>query len=231
MLTNNYCFKSKINKHFFLFQLVFLLTSIHISTYAETANITGIVTNVEVLTANYIEEVPESRNVCEIRQVPITAKRKNSGSSDKKLLGAIIGGVLGSKVGEGSGNKAATAFGALLGSSLSSGEEISSNKLSGAILGGLAGSQIGSGSGNKAATAAGALIGSELANNQQDVIGYEDREICEIQNILVKKSVSKVTGYRLIVSADNRDLIFDSRRSAQPGDIVSIRRTLLYDLN
>ncbi len=231
MLTNNYCFKSKINKHFFLFKLVFLLTSIDISTYAETANITGVVTNVEVLTATYVEEVPETRNVCEIRQVPITAKRKNSGSSDKKLLGAIIGGVLGSKVGEGSGNKAATAFGALLGSSLSSGEEINSNKLSGAILGGLAGSQVGSGSGNKAATAAGALIGSELANNQQDVIGYEDREICEIQNILVKKSVNKVTGYRLIVSADNRDLIFDSKRSAQPGDIVSIRRTLLYDLN
>ncbi len=231
MLTNNFCFKSKINNHFFLFKLVFLLTSIDISTYAETANITGVVTNVEVLTATYLEEVPETRNVCEIRQVPITAKRKNSGSSDKKLLGAIIGGVLGSKVGEGSGNKAATAFGALLGSSLSSGEEINSNKLSGAILGGLAGSQVGSGSGNKAATAAGALIGSELANNQQDVIGYEDREICEIQNILVKKSVNKVTGYRLIVSADNRDLIFDSKRSAQPGDIVSIRRTLLYDLN
>ena len=119
----------------------------------------------------------------------------------------------------------------MLGSSLSSGEEINSDKLSGAILGGLAGSQVGSGSGNKAATAAGALIGSELANNQQDVIGYEDRQICEIQNILVKKSVNKVTGYRLIVSADNRDLIFDSKRSAQPGDIVSIRRTLLYDLN
>ena len=231
MSTNNYCFKSRKNKLFFLVKLVFLLTSIHITTYAETSNITGVVTNVEVLTATYIEEIPESRNVCEIRQVPITAKRKSSGASDKKLLGAIIGGVLGSKVGEGSGNKAATAFGALLGSSLSSGEELNSNNLAGAILGGVAGSQVGGGSGNKAATAAGALIGSELANNQQDIIGYEDREVCEIQNILVKKSINKVTGYRLIVSADNRDLIFDSKRSAHPGDIISIRRTLIYDLN
>ncbi len=231
MLTNNYFFKSKINKPFFLLKLFILLTNIHMASYAETTNITGVVTNVEVLTATYIEEIPESRNVCEIKQVPITAKRKSSGSSDNKLLGAIIGGVLGSKVGEGSGNKAATAFGALLGSSLSSGEEINSNNLAGAILGGVAGSQVGSGSGNKAATAAGALIGSELANNQQDVIGYENREVCEIQNILVKKSINKVTGYRLIVSADSRDLIFDSKRSAQPGDIVSIRRTLIYDLN
>ena len=230
MLTNNYCFKSKINKHFFLLKLFILLTNIHMVTYAETANLTGVVTNVEVLTATYIEEVPETRNVCEIRQVPITAKRKNSGSSDKKLLGAIIGGVLGSKVGEGSGNKAATAFGALLGSSLSSGEEISSNNLAGAILGGVAGSQVGSGSGNKAATAAGALIGSELANNQQDVIGYEDREVCSIQNIMVKKSVQMVTGYIINVSVENKELIFETKRSAQPGDIINIRKTVIYEI-
>ena len=163
--------------------------------------------------------------------MPITAQKKSSGPSENKLLGAIIGGVLGSKVGEGSGNQAATAFGALLGSSLSSGEEINSNNLAGAVLGGVAGSQVGSGSGNKAATAAGALIGSELANNNTEVIGYEDREVCEIQNVLVKKSINKVTGYRIIVSADNRELIFDTKRSAQPGDVVSIRRTLIYDLN
>ena len=110
-------------------------------------------------------------------------------------------------------------------------EEINSNNLAGAILGGVAGSQVGSGSGNKAATAAGALIGSELANNKTDVIGYEDREVCEVPNVLVKKSINKVTGYRIIVSADNRELIFDTKRSAQPGDVVSIRRTLIYDLN
>ena len=184
-----------------------------------------------VITQKRWKIVPETRNICEIRQVPITAQKKSSGPSENKLLGAIIGGVLGSKVGEGSGNQAATAFGALLGSSLSSGEEINSNNLAGAILGGVAGSQVGSGSGNKAATAAGALIGSELANNKTDVIGYEDREVCEVQNVLVKKSINKVTGYRIIVSADNRELIFDTKRSAQPGDVVSIRRTLIYDLN
>ena len=211
--------------------VILLFFIFNISTHAETTNISGVVTSVEVLTANYIEEVPETRNICEIRQVPITAQKKSTGPSENKLLGAIIGGVLGSKVGEGSGNQAATAFGALLGSSLSSGEEINSNNLAGAILGGGAGSQVGSGSGNKAATAAGALIGSELANNKTDVIGYEDREVCEVQNVLVKKSINKVTGYRIIVSADNRELIFDTKRSAQPGDVVSIRRTLIYDLN
>ena len=211
--------------------VVLLFFVFNITAHGETTNISGVVTSVEVLTANYIEEVPETRNICEIRQVPITAQRKSTGPSDKKLLGAIIGGVLGSKVGEGSGSQAATALGALLGSSLSSGQEINSNNLTGAIIGGVAGSQIGSGSGNKAATAAGALIGSEIANNSSEVIGYEDREVCEIQNVLVKKSINKVTGYRIIVSADNRDLIFDTKRSAQPGDVVSIRRTLIYDLN
>ena len=222
---DRYKFKTVLSNNVVLLFFVF-----NISTHAETTNISGVVTSVEVLTANYIEEVPETRNICEIRQVPITAQKKSAGPSENKLLGAIIGGVLGSKVGEGSGNQAATAFGALLGSSLSSGEEINSNNLAGAILGGVAGSQVGSGSGNKAATAAGALIGSELANNTE-VIGYEDREVCEVQNVLVKKSINKVTGYRIIVSADNRELIFDTKRSAQPGDVVSIRRTLIYDLN
>ncbi len=230
MLFNYYLNIKKLNCKTFV-SLLFLFLLFNIKTYAETFNITGIVTNVEVLTTNYIEEVPETRNVCEIRQVPITAQKKSSGSTDKKLFGAIIGGVLGSNVGEGSGNKAATALGALLGSSLSSGQELNSNNLAGALLGGVAGSQVGGGSGNKAATAAGALIGSELANNKSEVIGYEDREVCEIQNILVQKSINKVSGYRLMVSADNRDLVFDSKRSAQPGDVVSIRKTLIYDLN
>ena len=229
MLLKNYFDRYEF-KAILSINVVLLFFVFNISTHAETTNISGVVTSVEVLTANYIEEVPEIRNIFEIRQVPITAQKKSTGPSENKLLGAIIGGVLGSKVGEGSGNQAATAFGALLGSSLSSGEEINSNNLAGAILGGVAGSQVGSGSGNKAATAAGALIGSELANNT-DVIGYEDREVCEVQNVLVKKSINKVTGYRIIVSADNRELIFDTKRSAQPGDVVSIRRTLIYDLN
>ena len=198
---------------------------------AEVSNITGVVSRVEVLTTTYIEEVPENRRVCEIQKVPITAKRKTTGVTDKKLFGAIIGGVLGSKLGEGSGQSAATALGALLGSSLSSGEKLNSDKLGGAILGGVAGAQVGSGSGNKAATAAGALLGSEIANsNQADIIGYEDREICEIQNIIIKKSIDRVSGYLLNILADNRELTFESKRSAQPGDVVTIRKTLIYNL-
>jgi len=198
---------------------------------AEVTNISGVVTSVEVLTSTYIEEVPENRRVCEIKKVPITTKRENSGVTDKKLFGAILGGVIGSKVGEGEGSKAATALGALLGSALSSGESLNSDKLGGAIIGGVAGSQIGGGSGNKAATAAGALIGSEIANsNQEDIIGYENQEVCSFQNVIVKKSIDRVTGYLLSISADNKILTFESKRSAQLGDVVNIRRTLLYNL-
>jgi hypothetical protein len=73
-----------------LSSLVLLFLFFNITTYAEISNITGIVTNVEVLTTNYIEEVPETRNVCEIRQVPITAQKKTTGSTDKKLFGALL---------------------------------------------------------------------------------------------------------------------------------------------
>ena len=199
--------------------------------YSEVSNISGIVTGVEVLTANYIEEVPENRRVCQIQKVPITAQRSGEGVTDKKLFGAILGGVIGSKVGEGEGKTAATALGALIGSALSSGESLNSDKVGGAILGGVAGSQVGSGSGKNAAAAAGALIGSEIGNsNSAEVIGYENQEVCEFQNVVVKKSINKVTGYRLNISADNRNLVFETNRSAQIGDVVSIRRTIIYDL-
>ena len=120
MLLKNYFDRYKFKRLLYA-NVILIFLIFNISTHAETSNISGVVTSVEVLTANYIEEVPETRNICEIRQVPITAQKKSNGPSENKLLGAIIGGVLGSKVGEGSGSQAATAFGALLGSSLSSG--------------------------------------------------------------------------------------------------------------
>ena len=215
---------------FSIFSLLFSFIFISQHSYSEVSNISGIVTGVEVLTANYIEEVPENRRVCQIQKVPITAQRKGEGVTDKKLFGAILGGVIGSKVGEGEGKTAATALGALIGSALSSGESLNSDKVGGAILGGVAGSQIGAGSGKNAAAAAGALIGSEIGNSNSEVIGYENQEVCEFQNVVVKKSINKVTGYRLNISADNRNLVFETNRSAQIGDVVSIRRTIIYDL-
>ena len=215
---------------FSIFSLLFSFIFISQNSYSEVSNISGIVTGVEVLTANYIEEVPENRRVCQIQKVPITAQRQGEGVTDKKLFGAILGGVIGSKVGEGEGKTAATALGALIGSALSSGESLNSDKVGGAILGGVAGSQIGAGSGKNAAAAAGALIGSEIGNSNSEVIGYENQEVCEFQNVVVKKSINKVTGYRLNISADNRNLVFETNRSAQIGDVVSIRRTIIYDL-
>ena len=191
-------------------------------------NITGIVTRVEVLTRNYIEEMPEQRQVCQIEQVPITAKKNTQPLTDKEVLGAIIGGVLGSKMGEGDGKTAATALGALLGSNLVSGKQVNKG---GALLGGIAGSQIGKGSGKNAAAAAGALVGSQLGNsNSREIIGYEDQEVCSLQNVVVKKSVQKVTGYLLNVSSDNKELVFETKRSAQPGDVINIRKTVIYEI-
>ncbi len=85
MLLKNYLNRYKF-KTVLPFNVIVLFLVFNIPTYAETKNISGIVPSVEVLTAHYIEKVPETRNICEIRQVPITAQRINTGPSDKKLL-------------------------------------------------------------------------------------------------------------------------------------------------
>ena len=75
MLLKNYFDRYKF-KTVLSINVVLLLFVFNISTLAETTNISGVVTSVEVLTANYIEEVPETRNICEIRQVPITRPKE-----------------------------------------------------------------------------------------------------------------------------------------------------------
>ena len=77
MLLKNYFDRYKF-KTVLSINVVLLFFVFNISTHAETTNISGVVTSVEVLTANYIEEVPETRNICEIRQVPITAQKKRT---------------------------------------------------------------------------------------------------------------------------------------------------------
>ena len=77
---DRYKFKTVLSTNVVLLFFVF-----NISTHAETTNISGVVTSVEVLTANYIEEVPETRNICEIRQVPITAQKKKYWTFRKQI--------------------------------------------------------------------------------------------------------------------------------------------------
>ena len=75
MLLKNYFDRYKF-KTFLYINVVLLFFVFNISTHAETTNISGVVTSVEVLTANYIEEVPETRNICEIGKFLSLPKRK-----------------------------------------------------------------------------------------------------------------------------------------------------------
>ncbi|MBZ0105456.1 MAG: glycine zipper 2TM domain-containing protein [Sulfuricella denitrificans] len=86
----------------------------------------------------------------------------------------MIGGAIGSRVGQGRGQVAATAAGAYLGSK--AGERLSdpdapgitAGNVTGAIIGGAVGSQFGGGNGRLGATAAGAVIGSSVADRMDE---------------------------------------------------------------
>ena len=59
---------------------------------------TGTVNNVEILTSTYIRKTPVSERVCKIEDVPIYGQKQNSGE-DTELGSMIIGGLIGSAVG------------------------------------------------------------------------------------------------------------------------------------
>lgn len=84
-------------------------------------------------------------------------------SSSRIALGALAGGVIGSRFGHGDGRTAATGAGAAIGAMLMQGGGYNSDMAGGALLGGLAGSRFGKGSGQLAATAIGAGLGAFLA--------------------------------------------------------------------
>ena len=78
------------------------------------------------------------------------------------IVGATLGGIIGSRFGSGSGRVAAAGAGAAVGAMAMGQGGISSEGATGALLGGLVGSRFGSGSGQLAATAIGAGLGAYL---------------------------------------------------------------------
>jgi uncharacterized protein YcfJ len=79
---------------------------------AELATITKIETNWENV------QVPQSRQQCVIKDVPIYGTTQGRASTGDTVLGAVIGGALGNQVGGGSGKDAMTVLGAIVGADI-----------------------------------------------------------------------------------------------------------------
>ena len=79
---------------------------------AELATITKIETNWENV------QVPQSRQQCIIKDVPIYGTTQGRASTGDTVLGAVIGGALGNQVGGGSGKDAMTVLGAIVGADI-----------------------------------------------------------------------------------------------------------------
>jgi len=78
----------------------------------ELATITKIETNWENV------QVPQSRQQCVIKDVPIYGTTQGQASTGDTVLGAVIGGALGNQVGGGSGKDAMTVLGAIVGADI-----------------------------------------------------------------------------------------------------------------
>lgn len=138
------------------------------------------------------EQVPYE--YCYDHKEPIMQNGRNN------ILGALIGGALGTQVGKGRGKDAAIVAGALLGSGARDEKAI----LSG-LAGGAAGSQVGGGRGQRAATIAGTVIGTQMGTSRQETGQYRVERRCETRFNTVNRQV--LTGYSLYGSFMGRDLI------------------------
>jgi uncharacterized protein YcfJ len=85
----------------------------------------------------------------------------------RMALGALAGGLIGSRFGSGSGRIAATGAGAAIGAMAGQGGGFNTDMAIGGLLGGLVGSRFGEGSGRLAATAIGAGLGAFLTVPRQ----------------------------------------------------------------
>ena len=109
------------------------------------------------------------------------------------LLGALVGGVAGAQIGDGTEQDAAAALGAFFGAKIASGGgQITGEELLGAVAGGVIGNQVGGGSGKTASTAIGAVLGSALATGK----------LSHDRNVIARDCGDEVVSRRVITKYD-----------------------------
>ena len=103
----------------------------------------------------------------------------------------------------------------------------------GALIGGAIGNRIGEGGGKSGATALGALIGSEVVRNDKAAANqnFVEKEVCRIQRVIHTETTERISGYKLIVDVDGETISFNSNRSYNPGDLITLTKKISYSLN
>ncbi len=104
------------------------------------------------------------------------------------VLGALIGGTIGTQVGGGKGKDVATVAGTVIGSG-----NKDENAIMSGLIGGAIGSQIGKGKGKQAATVLGALLGTQMGTRRQDTGTNRVERRCETRYRDVSRQV--LSGY------------------------------------
>ena len=103
----------------------------------------------------------------------------------------------------------------------------------GALIGGAIGNRLGEGGGKSGATALGALIGSEVVRSDKATANqnFVEKEVCRIQKVIHTETTERISGYKLIVDVDGETISFNSNRSYNPGDLITLTKKISYSLN
>ena len=163
--------------------------------FAETRieTVIGTVSGADPIRTCYIRKTPKDERICQTQDVPVYGETAGNNESD---LGAmIIGGVIGSAIGnKTSDNEGAGAAGAVVG----------------------------------------ALLGREHAKKNQgggqQIIGYRQREVCNIRTVMTEQTVEEITGYRVRIEVDGKIISLESKRPRNLGERVEINRKTTYSL-
>ena len=79
-------------------------------------NVIGTVTNVETLTNNFTRKTPRDERICEIQEVPVYGEGQKTSELGSMIIGGLLGSAVGNKLSDSNGAGSAGAVaGALLG--------------------------------------------------------------------------------------------------------------------
>ena len=121
----------------------------------------------------------------------------------------------------------------------SAGNNNENSDLGAMIIGGVIGSAIGNKtSDQEGAGAAGAVVGALLGRehakkkNQggQQIIGYRQREVCNVRTVMIEETIQEITGYRTRIEVDNRIITVETNNSLSPNERIELTRQTTYSL-
>ena len=121
----------------------------------------------------------------------------------------------------------------------SAGNKNENSDLGAMIIGGVIGSAIGNKtSDQEGAGAAGAVVGALLGRehakkkNQggQQIIGYRQREVCNVRTVMIEETIQEITGYRTRIEVDNRIITVETNNSLSPNERIELTRQTTYSL-